>query len=63
LVATSAAGAGLTLVLHVRHDRFETVLAVFGVVCSSVIEVYDLVPLLNNVFGRELYIDWEAMAS
>jgi hypothetical protein len=51
------------LVLHVRHNALQSILAIFWVVCSSIVEVCDSLPLLQNCLRSKLLVDWEAVAA
>jgi hypothetical protein len=50
-------------VVHVRHNAFQSILAVLRVVCSSVVEIRDFLPLLQDCFSSKLHVNWETVTS
>lgn len=51
------------LIPHVSHDTLQAFLGVFRMVCSSIIEIDNLCPLLKDIFRRKLLVYGEAMAT
>src|SRR2546421_2935011 len=50
-------------ILHIRHDALQSVLCIFWVIRSPIIEVDNLVPHLNNGFRCERDIQRESVTT
>lgn len=55
--------ARLALVLNVGHDLLYRVLGLLRVVCSAIVKVGNVVPVLDNLFRHKGHVDGEGVAA